>query len=370
MSGRDSNGSVSHATGVPVVGGTTISSTVMNAELEMLRAEVEDSLSRSGKGGMTAPFRVADGTVTAPSLAFTQETGSGLYRAGAGDVGLARLGTKVFATLAGGVGALFWGTLTATSAIVKGAIADGASAIGVILDNSVSLVNAGAKLLSIRNNGSEKLYVDVDGGVHVAAGAGQVYATGFRSLEDLQATIVGSPVDGASAVGAAIDTESTLANATAKLLSVRNGGSEKLYVDKDGVLGSKTNLPAVGQQISTSSGLFSTASATYVDVTNLSATIATVGRPVHLALVPDGSGNVMNFAVPTGSVSAVALLRGATVLAEWRASNTSAGILAYPLPAQFTDVPAAGTYTYKVQMKTDAGGAQRLDYAKLVAFEL
>jgi len=41
-----------------------------------------DSLSRSGEGGMLAPLRLTDGVQATPGLGFTNEPGSGLYRAG------------------------------------------------------------------------------------------------------------------------------------------------------------------------------------------------------------------------------------------------------------------------------------------------
>lgn len=163
---RNSAGSWSAPAGNPVVSGTAISTVWANALVSDIATEITDSLSRSGRGGMTAPIRVPDGTVAAPTMAFTSEPGSGLYRAGAGDVRLARLGVDVLKALAGGVGAAVWSTLTAASAIVRGTVADGASAIGVVLDNGVTLANAAAKLVSIQNNGVEKANVDLLGNVH------------------------------------------------------------------------------------------------------------------------------------------------------------------------------------------------------------
>lgn len=77
----------------PVVSGTAISSTRQNGLESDIAAELTDSLSRSGKGGMTAPLRVADGTVSLPSFSFTNETGSGLYRNAANDLRLTISGT-------------------------------------------------------------------------------------------------------------------------------------------------------------------------------------------------------------------------------------------------------------------------------------
>jgi hypothetical protein len=59
------------------------------------------SLSRTGAGGMLAPFRIDDGNVTAPGLAYLNETNTGLYRSGAGSTWMSVLGvnTAQFSTV-------------------------------------------------------------------------------------------------------------------------------------------------------------------------------------------------------------------------------------------------------------------------------
>ena len=74
-----------------------------------LAAEIQDSLSRSGKGGMTAPFKNADGTEGAPGLAFTNETSTGWYRSAAGVIRMSILGAWKY-------------MFTAAGLIVKGAL--------------------------------------------------------------------------------------------------------------------------------------------------------------------------------------------------------------------------------------------------------
>ena len=104
---RNSGGTYSLPSG-PVSAGTTISSSRENTLEGDLATELTDSLSRSGKGGMLAPVRGVDGTVAAPSVSFTSETGSGLYRVSAGVIGWAILG--VWRILANATGALVHGT--------------------------------------------------------------------------------------------------------------------------------------------------------------------------------------------------------------------------------------------------------------------
>jgi hypothetical protein len=167
---RDSAGNTSFTSGVPVTGGTNISSAVFNALMADVYAMVQDSLSRSGKGGLLGPLKFADGSAAAPSIAFTEEGASGLHRAGANDHRYSIAGADVLKLLATGAYAAIFGPLTATSAVLKGAVADGASAVGTVLDNSIALASSSAKLVSVRTGGTEKAWVGVDG-QHQTTGA-------------------------------------------------------------------------------------------------------------------------------------------------------------------------------------------------------
>jgi hypothetical protein len=56
----------------------------MNGKLNDIGEELTDSLSRSGKGAMTAALRVPDGSIALPSYTFTNETNLGFYRPSTG----------------------------------------------------------------------------------------------------------------------------------------------------------------------------------------------------------------------------------------------------------------------------------------------
>jgi hypothetical protein len=118
---RDSNGAHSLPAGNPVSSGTTISSSVHNATTSDLSAEITDSLSRSGKGGMTAPLKGVDGSAAAPAVSFTSEPGTGLYRAGANNPAISVSGTKRLECTS--AGAAVTGTLAVSGATALAALA-------------------------------------------------------------------------------------------------------------------------------------------------------------------------------------------------------------------------------------------------------
>ena len=53
--------------------------------MEDVRVAMQDSLSRSGQGAMSAPLKIADGAASATGLAFVNEANTGLHRPSAGD---------------------------------------------------------------------------------------------------------------------------------------------------------------------------------------------------------------------------------------------------------------------------------------------
>lgn len=115
---RNGTGTFSLVSGNPVVSGTTIEATWANNTLNDIATAMTDSLSRSGQGGMTAALRVADGSQSAPGVAFANETGTGIYRAGTADARLAVTGSLVQKWTTSG--AAITGALSATGDVGVG----------------------------------------------------------------------------------------------------------------------------------------------------------------------------------------------------------------------------------------------------------
>lgn len=134
--------------------------------------------------------------------------------------------------------------------------------------------------------------------------------------------------------------------------------------------------------ISSSCGIYSTASTSYVDVTNLTVTLTTSGNPVVLMLIADGDATTGNESViqPDANagntvVQCVALLEGSTIIAQHKLGESDTGpsttdILNPSSSVNHFYTPTAGTYTYKVQTKIQVGSSANMNYVKLVAYEL
>lgn len=148
-----------------------------------------------------------------------------------------------------------------------------------------------------------------------------------------------------------------------------------------------TDPGAGGVVMSASCGAI-TISSSLADVSGLSVTLTTTGRPIMVAIVPDGSSNPCNIysqaGAGTGTISCdqrVTINRGATVVGYLSMSSivdaATTRIISNNPCIHAIDNQAAGTYTYKVQALGDlswsgSSGTESntLNYVKLVAFEL
>ena len=93
---RDSQGVYSLPAGNPVISGAVISSTWANTTMPDIATALTDSLDRNGRGGMLAPFRFQDGTVSAPGASWSNEPTTGWCRAGNGDLRCSILSADLF----------------------------------------------------------------------------------------------------------------------------------------------------------------------------------------------------------------------------------------------------------------------------------
>lgn len=151
---RNTSGVYTLPAGNPVVPGTVIDAAWANGTMEDMANEITNSLSRTGAGGMLAPFRLFDGTVTAPGLSFLNETNTGLYRSGSGSAWMSVLGVNVAQFSTVGLTIPFGKALTAGgNASVAGTLAvTGATAIASTLAVTGAIAAAGGVIGNVTGN--------------------------------------------------------------------------------------------------------------------------------------------------------------------------------------------------------------------------
>lgn len=160
-------------------------------------------------------------------------------------------------------------------------------------------------------------------------------------------------------------------NATA--IQVVSGSAATINVPADASV-TKAKLSASNHVVSSGSSGFTTTSTTAVDVTNLSVTISSSGRPICLTL---SGGELASSSTSTNPVSYFEVVRGGTILDTTRvqynvsAAFSTATIIVPASSLSYFDVPAAGTYTYKIRAYSfTSGTTTSATNAKLVAYEI
>ena len=93
---RNSSGTYNLVAGNPVITGTIIQSDWANTTMPDIGNELTDSLSRSGKGGMTAPLSLLQGSAASPAMTFGSFPQSGMYAATANDIRMSVAGVDRF----------------------------------------------------------------------------------------------------------------------------------------------------------------------------------------------------------------------------------------------------------------------------------
>jgi len=132
-----------------------------------------------------------------------------------------------------------------TAATLRGDQPNGVTAISLIVDTLYNYTASGSLLLSIRNNGVEKVSIDKDGKIttYGSITGDSIYASGAKvsawGSNPLPLTMQGTDHDDATAIGLILKAYYTLTTPGAKIVSIQNSDVEKAYFDKDGGLSTK-----------------------------------------------------------------------------------------------------------------------------------
>lgn len=136
---------------------------------------------------------------------------------------------------------------------------------------------------------------------------------------------------------------------------------------------------ALGQQESSANSSQTFTSTTFADITSLSVSITTTGRPVFMAMLGTASGNssVQCSDTSSSSQARIKFLRDSTdisIMTIFLNPGAATGTLTINVPPSsfmYIDTPAAGTYTYKAQCAAGASGdTVTVTNVKLMVFEL
>ncbi len=158
--------------------------------------------------------------------------------------------------------------------------------------------------------------------------------------------------------------------------------SQVLQINPQGITQGLYALKTTGQTvtagnlaISPSCGAYSNGSGTQQQVNNLSVTITTVGNPVYILLMPDGSSgsSYLQSTAPGGGIAATTffIYRGATDIAQFQVglSGTASGDVQVPPGCiAYYDAVGAGTYTYTIQSLSS--GTTYVNFVVLTAREI
>lgn len=175
---RNSSGVYTLPSGNPVVPGTTIDAAWANDTMEDMANELTNSLSRTGAGGMLAPFRIADGLVTGPGLSFLNETNTGLYRSGAGSTWMSVLG----------VNTVQFSTVGMTIPVGKALTAQGNASVG----GTLSVTGATTLASTLAVTGALTATGGVLGNVTAASGTSTFHNVTINGNLDMDASSSGT----------------------------------------------------------------------------------------------------------------------------------------------------------------------------------
>jgi len=140
----------------------------------------------------------------------------------------------------------------------------------------------------------------------------------------------------------------------------------------------RANQAAVGQQVSASCGFFGGQATSPTDITNMSVTITTTGRPVIISVQPDGGSSSGFFDVNNNTITTaflfLQLVRDSTVIAVWQLAppHIANTVIVVPASLYFLDAGAtAATHTYKMQYSVNAATSTAvISQCVIAAYEL
>lgn len=179
---RDGSGNYTLPAGNPVVIGTLIESSWANSTLSDIATQLNNVITRDGLLGPVNPFKLIDGSQSAPGLAFNSEPGLGLYRIGGNQLGFAAANSTFMWTDASDVGRSYLKLFPRTSQPSGGAQID-------LYRNPFSGATGGFGSISVGLEGLNLSYFDqntsLNGPIRFI-GSGFTFSNQFNSVIGLE----------------------------------------------------------------------------------------------------------------------------------------------------------------------------------------
>ena len=207
-----------------------------------------------------------------------------------------------------------------------------------------------------------------------------LYESDLDDMKSSIETFVNSTKLGSSNIAALAIAEDKLQASAVTAAKIASSAVTAVKIQDGSV--TRAKLAAVGQQLSSSCGAsVAVTGTTYTDITNLTVTITTSGRPVFIMLQPEITGDSSIYCDRTNSGKQLAdyikILKDSAdlhvveVLQTYGRSGSTMKMSVPISSVMFLDAPAAGTYTYKIQAKgTTANERITFSHIKLLAYEI
>ena len=356
-------------------GGTNAALTASNGGIVYSTASQLAILS----GTATAGLPLLSGSTAAPTWgAFALSLGGALTTGGAVTFSGAHTFTGTLSantsvtfptsgTLATTTGSLSSVTADAGSATVSsGAITISGGSSGLTTSGSGSTINI-VGTLSLGSGGTSAALTASNGGIfYSTASAGAILAGTSTANQILMSGASTTPAWSTATYPATITANSILLCGTSdnQITGLGTANSARLGTSSAGV----PSMMVANIVTSSSCGNFvGSAGAGPNQVTNLSVTITTTGRPIWISLIPDGTTGSNYFSSASGGTGNLYLFRGVTQLSNLVISVS--GVDFGPMSCATVDVPAAGTYTYTCQY-SNATNNLYVQNIKLMAMEM
>ena len=289
-------------------------------------------------------------------------------------------------------------TTTTRDAIVAGVRFQG-MCVFVVADTKTYQLKAGILNTDWVEYGGAAPAVDLKTDLFTAAGSASVTLTSVPGAKtNLFVSIQGvTQHDASYSIAGAVLTFDTIPP-TGSLIMIKYGTQLAIGTPSDGTVttakivdGSVSQLKLAPKTASATSTAvlgevaksalctsYSNVTTTLTDVTNLSVTLPTNGRPVVLMLLSDGGGSVYLGRSNASHTAQIDFVRASTTITSHflQIGATGATAVASEIPLSsfcFMDFPAAGTYTYKVQAKVGNSLSSpqiTINNARLIAYEI